>query len=230
MTKYNHFTMVELLVVIAIITVLAAILLPALNNAREKAKTITCTNGLKQLGLSLFCYAGDFDDYIYVFNNAEGSNYARKLIECKYVDLSSHEVFSCPKESNWGGNYWGKIEAHRVRGANVDASFGVMTLPDSWDGIVWRMSRMKNPSRQLLVADSRLRNDFVGHAHLLTNWSDGQDWASFVWAIHHPRRINLLNGDGSVSNPDVLQLEYAFPYGGGSYYIKEASSQWWFNF
>ena len=92
------------------------------------------------------------------------------------------------------------------------------------------MSRMKNPSRQLLVADSRLRNDFVGHAHLLTNWSDGQDWASFVWAIHHPRRINLLNGDGSVSNPDVLQLEYAFPYGGGSYYIKEASSQWWFNF
>ena len=64
MKKYNHFTMVELLVVIAIITVLAAILLPALNNAREKAKTITCTNGLKQLGLSLFCYAGDFDDYI----------------------------------------------------------------------------------------------------------------------------------------------------------------------
>lgn len=236
----SAFTLIELLVVIAIIAVLAALLLPALNSAREAARFAICTSRLKQVGMVNVMYSGDYEGwgllrgghlhptvwsrvYQFVPPSSTGTG-SWELVRDQYA--GDKVIFRCPNArlSRAGHNhdrfadrpedFWA-IQPDRGIGYFITAAhYGnhvVGPNPSLHPGGKWQSKRLlTDPPDAMVMADFTFRNILQDHRHP----------SSHTWLA--PRRANALYVDGAVTaggSSDVMDTVTAWRHIGGGYLV-----------
>ncbi|OQA88235.1 MAG: hypothetical protein BWY31_00397 [Lentisphaerae bacterium ADurb.Bin242] len=225
---WKKFTLVELLIVIAIIAILAGMLLPALNAAREKARAVYCAGNLKQIGLAMHSYAGDYNGFVVVL--WEGSqSWSMPLRKDKYLPLNN--VSSAADVKNkWKAVYCPSGTAPK----NGNEIYGMINRPVSTislkmikvitaTSVSWINIYDKDngkglgiPVSSIPIAGDSVLTDQVGGSvkgsqyYLINSWISSpysHDFTKEGVCVRHSGKANMLFVDGHV----------------GPFYVQQAS-------
>jgi prepilin-type processing-associated H-X9-DG protein/prepilin-type N-terminal cleavage/methylation domain-containing protein len=212
--RRNVFTLIELLVVIAIIAILAAMLLPALAKAREKARQISCTSNLKQIQLAWIMYADENNGAMApAFDYPAGSTWDWMDYIMPFCGNDS-KVANCPSEATGNSVYAGIVAANWTMGygtssAGWSGSLNAHSGPGVagyWGGTI---TLLKAPSECFSAADSTSFNGVPDGAYpYMVFWSlpanppkpRHNDGSNFAFTDGHVQWVGYADATTSKTN------------------------------
>ncbi len=201
--NYRNFTLIELLVVIAIIAILAALLLPALNKAKEKARAVSCIGNLKNLALVFINYTTDSKEWLPgpINNNSlPGMSWVNVLyqggyIPAKQANLRLYEAWkiehpaykklykplSCPSAE---GVFSGWVSTTSADSSDFAFNYYATVDHDDNNNNYQRILRIGQPSRRILLTDGKGRA-ISSAADIARRHSNGSNSLFLDWSVRY---------------------------------------------
>ena len=176
--RKKGFSLIELLIVVAILAILIALLLPALNKAREKAFAIQCVNNMKNIGTALQLYAND-------------TEYCMPLMVRKDFTWVHEVAARLSRKKDKNGEYMIPCPSWPLYPSN---SYGLNTFfSGEWDtaNVCKKISRIRRPSKAQILVENNTDPRY--------NWPSNVGY--LVWiSFRHNMRSNVYHFDGHVAS------------------------------